>query len=1000
MSEVNVRANPFPGLRPFSSEEGELFYGRTECTREVAGRLKKNRFVAVTGASGSGKTSLVMAGVIPAMISENISEKRSWAFMMVRPEQNPVDHLAAQAAAFSTRAGYTQVTAHEAMDTLRNGREGLAELFRRIRRNPRQQIIIIADQFEEIFRLDPFTAEGIPDHDVKVYIDLLTTAVSDPESGLHLLVAMRSEDVAECDRFETLTTLMNRSTYLLPRIPDTRLEEVISEPFRITSVPVEHSLVKLIIGELGERHDRLPVLQHMLRRLWDHWNGSGDQMRPVSEADYEAVGRIEGAMSLHGGEALKRLDERGKQLCERLFRTITIRTDDGRELRAPARIADIAAETGYTAQEIMAVAELFRGDDYSFITPQPTVALTAETVIDLTHESIIRHWDTLRVWMDEEESSVRIYRQLAAAALSYQEGKGRLWRPPDLLLALRWREENRPTLAWARKIDPAFERTMLFLKNSEEEYNIHEEHGKRSGARRVRRFRMITLLLAVVVLITMAALAAIYSSRINADRHRLVAIQLKEEALTLNEILSDSLDLLLDEVERIAAGGGDMTEEGGRRIEVAEREAKRAAATMKEMAEGRREAEAKLEGATRKRMIAVARSLAVRSLQHAGTMNLQTLLAWQAYLFNNRYEGAENDADIFMALYEVNKRYGSRYVARITPDGAGVTAMTVRGEKGFFTADTKGRVIYWRSDDRSGGHELIWNGNEQITAIRVSPDAEWLACATVSDRIMMIPLTSNIPAYQLRGTGGAVTSLAYNGNDHLYSAATGGSVTEWDLRRGVGARVIADSSAIISLDIPQNGQMVSALTADGRLIIYRPGSEGEPVTLSSGRQVITAQHFLPGGGRLAAGDNSGRIEIWDVAAEEPVRTVTAHATPVRRIGFNRSGRQMVTADERGEIRLWNMDDLEQAPVVFSDGERDVISLEFIDKDKAFLAATTARVDKRPADVSSMSEGICDRVTRNLTQEEWKAYVGGDIPYELTCTENEYSIRVREIRGAF
>ncbi len=999
-SDVDVRSNPFPGLRPFSSDEANLFFGRTACTREVVARLKENRFVAVTGASGGGKTSLLMAGVIPALLKENIEEKRSWSFLVIRPAVNPVDHLASQAAAFSAGAGFAQVTVESAAASLRNRTRGLTELFGRIRKSPRQQIVIIADQFEDLFRLNPSVEGGERDHDVAGFIGLLTDAVADPGNGLHVLIAMRSEDVSECAGFAALTALMNRSSYLVPNLDAARLREVIEEPLRLSGAPMESSLTEVIIRDLGERHDRLPVLQHLLMRMWNQWYQAGDPQRPVGISDYEAAGRIAGAISLHAGQALESFDERHRHVCERLFRTITIRTDEGRELRNPEKISAIAEQTGFTRDEIITVAELFRSDGYSFLTPPPGVTLTGETMLDLTHESIIRNWDRLREWMDAEESSVKLYRQLAAAAVLYQEGKGRLWSPPDLLLAIRWREENRPTLAWAAKIDPAFERTMLFLKNSEEEYAIREEHARRGRERKEKRFRFISMLMGLLVLVTLVALGAVYSSRISADRHRQVALELQEEALAINDMLSDSLDVMMKALTEAESRLGEAETPGLKRMEEAEKRIRRAVAAMREMDESRAKAEEKLVAENRNRMLVVARSLAVRSLKHAGSANLQVLLAWQAYVFNERYSGIKEDADIFAGLYEVARRYGNRYVSRVTPDGAEVTAMAAAGDGGIYTADTRGRIIHWRTGRPAGGFDLVWSGGERITSMSLSPDEAWLACAAGTDRIQMIPLADNVPGYRLNSSDGDITALQYADNGLLYSSASEGAVTEWDMQTGRGRRIITDHSVIVSLDIADGSRLVAALTADGRVLLCRIGENGQQKALNTGERIITAQQFMPGSEQIATGDDEGRIELWNTATGEPERIIRGHAAPVRRIGFSRIDRQMVTADDQGEIRLWNVADLSQPPVVFTDSNDRVIRLAFSDNGKAFLAATPAGVDRRPAHVSVMTEGLCDRVNRNLTAEEWAAYVGADIPWEATCPEKEYSIRVREIRGAY
>jgi WD40 repeat protein len=123
-------------------------------------------------------------------------------------------------------------------------------------------------------------------------------------------------------------------------------------------------------------------------------------------------------------------------------------------------------------------------------------------------------------------------------------------------------------------------------------------------------------------------------------------------------------------------------------------------------------------------------------------------------------------------------------------------------------------------------------------------------------------------------------------------------------------------------------------------------------------------------------------------------------SPVISIAFDPTDSQMLTADDSGEIRLWTMANLAQPPVVFTDGGKDVLTLAFSDGGDAFLVCFRQQtLYRRPAHIRCMTDGLCDKVTRNLTEQEWTAYIGQDIEYEPTCPNREYRIRVREIRGA-
>ena len=996
---IIIKPNPFPGLRAFRPDEGHLFFGRIESTLKVVSKLKDNRFVAVLGASGSGKSSLVMSGVIPALLRENTEGKKSWSYLVFRPALNPVDHLAAELSALSAGAGFTQLTEQNVAASLHNRAEGLTDVVGRIRKNLRQQIIIVIDQFEELFRFNSVATEGVPCDDASDFIDLIVNAVQKPDQGLYIILTVRSEYVSECARFNSLTNLMNGSSYLLPQIPTDLMGAVIEEPVKLSGASIDRALVKVILGDVEDRPGQLPVLQHLMMRLWDHWSRLGDMSRPVSISDYEAVGRLKGAISQHAGKALESLDERHRNVCSRLFRAITARTDDGRELRKPERISTIAAQTGCSEHEIIGVAEVFRAPEYSFLTPSKEIPLNGESILDLTHESIIRLWDTLRRWMDEEEASVKLYRNLATAAGQYQEGNGRLWTAPDLLLAIRWREENNPTLAWAEKINPAFERAMLFLKNSEEEYRIREEYGRKIGTENVKRSRMVAGILGMLAILSLIALGAVWSLRNRAEKQKVIAIRMKEETIAINDRLNDSLQVLA------SSGRQDNGTENGERatsderVKQAERRAGNAEAEMKEIESLRASAVEKAAELNRYRMISLSKSLAMRSINHAGNRDLQILLAWQAYLFNERHSGLKEDPDVFAGLYQVCLKYGNRFCTRFTPDGAGFTAMAEGADGEFFTADTRGRVMKWKADQPAKGFTLLWSGNKKISSMSVSPDASWLACGTESSEIIMIPVGADSIGYLLHDSTGTVTSVVFPDRDHLYASTSGGAVSEWDLKRRSVTRLFSDASGIAALEFSEGNSILAALTADGRVLLRQPGAGGAPSVLNSGNKVLTSHRFIPGDERLATGDNAGMIDIWNISTGKAEGSAEGHGSAVISIAFDPTDSQMLTADNSGEIRLWTMANLTQPPVVFTDGGKDVLKLAFSDGGEAFLSASGSDVLRRPAHIRCMTDGLCDKVTRNLTEQEWTAFIGQDIEYEPTCPNREYQIRVREIRGA-
>ena len=627
--------NPFPGLRAFGPGDGHLFFGRNSNRDEIIARLLQNRFVSVIGASGTGKSSLVLSGVIPRLLAENSEGKRSWSYLVLRPNNSPIDALATELSNLSAAAGFAFISPMAAKTALYNDSEGLADVVNRIRRNLRQQIILVIDQFEDIFRYNPEPPKGVQGEGVTDFVNLLVAAVKQPESGLHIIVTMRSEYISECSRFTDLIGLMNSGSYLIPQIKGMGLAEIIEEPLKLSGTPIDSKLVNVIILEAGNKQGQLPLVQHMLMRLWEQWHKCGDSTRSIGISDYDAIGRLEGAISYHAGMAYSELSDDLRKVCARLFRSITLHGNGNKGQRKPEQLSAIQAITGYDINDLISVIEVFRSPNYSFITPPFGTPLTPQTVIDVSHESIITSWDLLKKWVEEEEESQKMYLQLASSAAQHQEGRARLWAPPELLMAIRWRDTERPTIAWAEKIDPAFERTMLFLKASEEEYIATEEHIIRERRKKTKWARIMGIFLGLISLASVVLSGNYLAAKAKAVKNEALAIAAKERVMAINKQLADSLNITVKSklsIEAEAAAAKIKASEAMQEALIAGEHAGHAVKAMED-------AVSKAGEESRKRMVSIGKSLAVRSLSFQDDSDLQVLLAYQGYLFNSRFGG-------------------------------------------------------------------------------------------------------------------------------------------------------------------------------------------------------------------------------------------------------------------------------------------------------------------------------------------------------------------------
>lgn len=504
-----ARIHPFPGLRPFATDEDHLFFGRERQIDELLRRLRTTRFLAILGTSGCGKSSLVRSGLIPSLYGGAMTRAgSSWRIAVLRPGDDPIGNLAAALDASEALRGADGGDIGDGGDglsrglletTLRASRQGLVECVRQARIPPRDNVLVLVDQLEELFRFKQRRREQGRDEAV-AFVKLLLEAAGHREVPVYIALTVRSDFIGNCLELPQLPEAINEGLYLVPRMTRDELRAAITGPVAVGGAMIAPRLVSRLLNDVGDDPDQLPSLQHALMRTWDRWDEDHGPDEPLDLRHYEAIGTMKEALSRHAEEALGELDERGRAVAETLFRALTDRGGDGKGIRRPVRLAEVCALTGGGTDEVAAVAERFRRPGRSFLMPPAGVELRPDSVLDLSHESLMRIWRRLHQWVEEEEQSAQIYLGLARAAERHESGASNLWRDPELQIALDWRHRQRPTAAWAARYDPSFERALRFLDASAAERDREVSMREESRRRKLRQARTLTILFAAAAL--------------------------------------------------------------------------------------------------------------------------------------------------------------------------------------------------------------------------------------------------------------------------------------------------------------------------------------------------------------------------------------------------------------------------------------------------------------------------------------------------------------------
>jgi WD40 repeat protein len=523
---------PYPGLRPFLLEEADIYFGREEQVQQILERLNRGRFLALVGTSGCGKSSLARAGLIAALEAGfMIKAGARWRAATMRPGNHPLNNLAdallkpgvlgADPPPCDTRAvppeGASQEVKPFLLATLRRGPRGLADFLKEpltAGAGPAlpesENLLLLVDQFEEIFR---FWREG-DRNEAEAFVALLLETARQETPSVYVVLTMRSDYLGDCAIFNGLPEALNDSQFLTPRLTRPQRRKAIEGPARVCGGKVEPALVGRLLNDMGAEPDQLPLMQHALMRLWSlacpaacaaPGAPRGEVVLRLEE--YERLGKLTEALDQHAEEVHEKgLTPEQRPLAEALFRCLSERdlsagADRQRDTRRPCRLKEVAAVAGVPAEKVAAVADVFRATGVNFLTPPPEVPLTPETVLDVTHESLLRRWKRLRRWVEAEATSADTYRRLQDDAREWAAGRAGLMERLKLSHTREWMKREHPTAAWARRYGGDFDLALRFLEESERAEKaqaVEREREKRS--KRVVRITIAALGLAAVVL--------------------------------------------------------------------------------------------------------------------------------------------------------------------------------------------------------------------------------------------------------------------------------------------------------------------------------------------------------------------------------------------------------------------------------------------------------------------------------------------------------------------
>jgi WD40 repeat protein/serine/threonine protein kinase len=855
--------NPYKGLRPFLEADAADFFGRERTSEQLIARMSEpgeaSRFLAVVGPSGGGKSSLVRAGLLPALRNGAVPGSDRWFVVEMFPGAYPFEELEAALLKLAVNPPASL------MEQLERDEHGLLRAARRVLPADDSELLIVVDQFEELFTLVQDEARRAR------FMATLHAAVADPRSRVRVVITLRADFYDRPLMYSGFGGLLAARTQAVSPLSAEELERAISAPGDRMGVSLEPRLVGEIVAEVLDRAGALPLLQYALTELFERRQGT-----VVPASAYREIGGVTGALARRAEALYDHLSPTGREAARQLFlRLVTVGEEGADGTRRRVLRAELGSlEVDRNAME--AVIDAFGGHRLLSFDRDP---VTRGPTVEVAHEALLREWSRLRGWIEGAREDVRMYRRLDAAAAEWvRSGEDPSFLPGGGRLIHFG--------AWAGTTDVALsdlERRYLDAGVARRDAEADEEEARKAREAELERRSMHRLRALVAVLTVLAVVASVLSVVAVGERGRARreagAAEREARVAAARELASAAVANLEVDPERsilLALQAVATTKEDGIALPEAVEALHGAVQADRQILTLRDPSTANVDWSPDGRVIATGGS--------AGGNGRDDVILWDARTGVRLLTLKGHTADI-------------GYVA-FSPDSSRLATMA-----------SDDLVIVW---DARTGKRLLDVPEEGImfSGLSFSPDGSRLVmsqsnASDTAGTVQVLDATTGASLQRINVDGGICQAPVYSPDGTLI-AAPGDHVSIYDATTGEETLRLDTSTCQV------------VFSPDGTEVATGGAFFGGPPMIwdaRTGRLLETLRGFAGpeppidwsrDGTRIATGGNDGAARIWDATTGEQLLVLTGHAGVVAGVDFSPDGTKLLTGGGDGTARVWDI----------------------------------------------------------------------------------------------
>ena len=851
--------NPYKGLRAFEETDTADFFGRGRFVGQLVKWLadggEASRLLAVVGPSGSGKSSVIHAGLIPALRAGALPGSEGWFFAVTHPGDRPFDKLERALLGVAVEASLP-------IGQLLRGRDGLGSLVERLV-PAGAELVLVIDQFEELFTL---TDEA----DQLRFLELLAATIDDRSAAVRVVITLRADFYDRPLRHEQFGRQLAESTLAVPPLTAEELEQVIVQPAAKVGLELEAGLAARIVAEMSEHPGALPLLQFSLAELWERRDG-----RRLSLRAYDASGGIVGAVGRRAEELVRGLDAYGREVTRQLFLRLVELGEGTPDTARRVALAELQA-LGTDRNRLEAVIDSFARHrlllfDRDSDSRQPT--------LELAHEALLRAWPRLQQWVDEGRDDLRQQRRLAIAAGQWLEST----RDTSFLLTGSRLEQISLWATISRVLLASLEQEYLAASLAERDRLAHAEQQRREHEAALER-RSVGRLRALVVTFALGALlAGVLSIFALSESHRAAteADRAAQHArvATARELAAASAANLDVDPERsilLALEAVDVTRSvDGEVLNVAEEALHRAVRT----------------------------SRLVRTVPHGG-FGLAVTPDGTRFATGG-FAADDNSVTIWATdtgeqLVAIPDAGPGRHILAFSPDGDLLATAPNDGSVRLWSGDTGESIrVFRRHDNRPDVESQLQPA--------FSPDGRLVAAPSYQDSAVALWDIESGALTMLTADAEGPTVVAFSPDGRwLVSGHGDGLIRIWDLSINEPHVVLTGHDwQVQQVTFSPDGSRLATASWDTTIRIWDTATWTHLVTFFADEPVNSVS-YSPDGKRLASGGWGSKAIVWEADTGRRLLALAGHATAIFSVAFVPRTEHLLTTSFDGTTRLWDV----------------------------------------------------------------------------------------------